>query len=76
MSGLSDRLAREPDYRPHCLNCGTMRRMTYLPDRKAMHCEPVRDDTFDRAGAALGVFLGSRYGCGITFDIGTGETLP
>ncbi len=75
MSGLSDRLAREPDYRPHCLNCSTMRRMTYIPERKAMRCEIVRDDTFDKVGTALASYMPSRYGCGFTFDVETGKAI-
>lgn len=75
MSGLSDRIEREPDYRPHCLNCSTMRRMTLLSDRKRMVCQRVRDDSMDSGYLALGIPLLDRRGCGICFDIFTGDIL-
>lgn len=75
MTALSDRIEREPDYRQHCLNCSTMRRMTLEPDGRTMWCEPVRDDTFDRAAAMLGLRGHHRYGCGQRFDIFTGESV-
>lgn len=70
MSGLSERLKREPEYRPYCLDCSTMRRMTLKPDGRTMWCEPVEDDTI----AVLKKFgVPPRYGCGIAFDIETGK---
>lgn len=75
MSGLSERIAREPDYRPYCLNCSTMRRMTLEPCGKVMVCERVRDDTMDAGWAALGIRLRDRLGCGLRFDIETGAAL-
>lgn len=72
MSGLSDRIEREPEYRPHCLNCDTMRRMTLI-DKRVMWCEPVIDDTFSTAARAMGLAMPNRYGCDYKFDIFTGE---
>ena len=72
MSGLSDRIAREPDYRPHCLNCSTMRRMTLEPCGRVMTCEIVRDDSMDVGYAAVGLPPPVRFGCGLRFDIETG----
>lgn len=75
MSGLSERIAKEPDYRPYCLNCSTMRRMTLEPCGKVMVCEPVRDDTRDGVSMALGIPFPPRSGCGLRFDIETGAAL-
>ena len=75
MSGLSERLKNEPDYRPYCLNCETMMRMTLEADGRTMWCEPVRDTTFDAAAGKLGIPLYNRYGCNLRFDIETGERL-
>lgn len=73
MSGLSERLKTEPDYRPHCLNCETMMRMTLEADGRTMWCEPVRDTTFDNAAVMLNLPRRDRYGCGLRFDVETGE---
>lgn len=75
MSGLSDRLKKEPYYRPYCLNCRTMMRMTLEDDGQTMWCAPVRDDTFDVAAAMLGIPTKRIYGCGFRFNIETGERL-
>lgn len=77
MSGLTDRLAREPDYRPHCLNCATMRRMTLIEGGKVMWCAPVRDDTMDVGKTMLGAqYFPDRYGCDVKWDVETGEIVP
>lgn len=73
MSALSDRLQSEPDYRPYCLNCETMMRMTLEADGRTMCCEPVRDTTFDAAAIMLKLPRHDRYGCGLRFDVETGE---
>ncbi len=74
MSGLSDRIRQEPDYRPYCLNCSTMMRMTLEADGRTMWCAPVRDSTHDGL-ARFGLPPAQRIGCGLRFDIETGEKL-
>lgn len=76
-TGLSRRIDKEPDYRPHCLNCSTMRRMTltHIQGRRIMICETVRDDSMDAGYKFLGFPLEQRKGCGISFDIDTGEEI-
>lgn len=76
MSKLSERIEREPDYRPYCLSCSTMMRMTLMQDKRTMWCEPVRDTTLDRAAKTLGWGSGhTRRGCDTKFDIFSGEFL-
>lgn len=72
MSGLSERIKREPNYRPYCLNCSTMMRMTLEADGKTMWCAPVRDTTHDGL-VAFGLRPVQRLGCGLRFDIETGQ---
>lgn len=74
MSGLSDRLKDEPEYRPYCIHCSTMMRMKLEPDGRTMWCAPVRDNTHDGL-AQFGLGPAMRWGCGLRFDIETGEKL-
>ena len=77
MSGLSDRLKREPDYRPYCLSCQTMQRMTLTEHdgRRVMRCE-IAPETHEGARLLLVKFgIPPRVGCGTEFDIETGERL-
>lgn len=74
MSGLSDRLKVEPGYRPYCLNCSTMMRMTLEADGRTMWCEPIRDTTHDGL-VKFGLMPATRVGCGLRFDIETGKRL-
>lgn len=77
MSGLVERLEREPDYRPYCLSCSTMQRMTLdeKGGRRIMRCE-IAPETHHGAmmmAAQFGIL--PRVGCGLEFDIQTGERL-
>ncbi len=74
MSGLSDRIAEEPDYRPYCLHCSTMMRMKLEADERTLWCAPVRDKTHDGL-TQFGLMPAARRGCGLRFDIFTGEKL-
>ncbi|WP_221136717.1 hypothetical protein [Rhizobium lentis] len=47
--------------------------MTLEADGRTMWCEPVRDTTFDNTFLMLGLPRHDRYGCGLRFDIETGE---
>lgn len=71
-TGLELKLADDPSYRPHCLNCNTMRRLTLFEcqGRRIMTCEKVRDDTYDGTPMRQ-----TRIGCGYTFDIHTGQEI-
>lgn len=75
MSGLSERLEREPDYRPYCLNCPTMQRMTLdrKGDRRIMRCEIAPETHYGATYLAAALGIQPRVGCGIEFDIETGE---
>ena len=66
MSKLTDRLKKEPNYRPYCIRCSTMRRMTiFVRDNvRYIQCEIKAEEVHPEA-AAIGVR--PRVGCGITF---------
>lgn len=77
LTGLEQRLLTEPDYRPYCLNCSTMERMTLHErgGRRIMRCE-TRPETHHGAILMLAKFgIPPRVGCGLEFDIHTGERL-
>ena len=76
LTGLQKRLLVEPDYRPHCLNCSTMRRvvLSEKDGRRIMTCEIVAED--GHAAIALARFgILPRVDCGISWDIDTQEIL-
>ena len=76
-NGLTKRLADEPDYRPHCLNCSTMQRMTLdnKNGRRIMRCE-IAPETHIGAIMMRDAFgIPPRIGCGLEFDVETGKRL-
>lgn len=75
MPGLSERIEREPEYRPYCLNCSTMQRMTLdqKDGRRIMRCEIAAETHHGAAYLTVAFGIPPRVGCGIQFDIETGE---
>lgn len=71
MTGLQERLLREPDYRPYCLACSTMERMSII-EREGRRILTCKIEAETHAGAQyLLVHLGipPRVGCGVEYDI-------
>lgn len=77
LSGLERRLESEPDYRPYCLMCGTMERMTLdtMDGRRVMKCL-IAAETGPGAKIKWEMLrIPPSVGCGGVFDIHTGEKL-
>lgn len=76
LTGLEKRLLEEPDYRPYCLSCHVMTRMKLIEEpetgQRLMWCEPVEED-HPLNKLMPGLAGPPRYGCGIKFDIHTGN---
>lgn len=77
LSGLEERLLTEPDYRPYCLNCSTMERMSLheREGRRIMRCEKTPETHYGAIFFAARFGIPPRVGCGLEFDIHTGERL-
>lgn len=77
LTGLQKRLEKEPDYRPYCLNCSTMQRMTIVEKegRRILKCE-IAPETHEGAILMMARFgIPPRVGCGIEYDIDANKIL-
>lgn len=76
-TGLQERLEREPDYRPYCLNCDTMERMSIIEreGRRILTCK-IEAETHESARIMKERFgIPPRVGCGIEYDIDADKIL-
>lgn len=70
------KLEEDPNYRPYCMNCSTMARLTLREEngRRTLTCDMVAESG---PGADMLRELGipGRVGCGGSYDVDTGEWL-
>lgn len=70
------KLREEPDYRPYCMNCSTMARLTLRTEngRRTLTCD-VAFETGPGADMMARLGCAPRLGCGGSYDVDTGEFL-